>query len=155
MHDFEIRELTQLFYSDYPSSKFSEIVHKNSRPYDVVVFEMTPDYFVCIPFRTNINHNNCFHFKNSHRSLMNKSGLDYSKILIIRNPKYIGGYAIIDSDEASEFRKNLHNIHKDAFSYIETYKNHINGFKQLHPEMFKRKYGYTTLKYFHSELGID
>lgn len=79
MHDFEIRELTHLFYSDYPSSKFIEIVHKDSRPYDVVVFEMTPNYFVCIPFRSNINHKNCYHFKNSKRSLISKSGLDYSK----------------------------------------------------------------------------
>ncbi len=38
--------------------------------------------------------------------------------------------------------------------YIYDYVEHVNGHVPLHIKQFERKYKYSTLKYFHKELGI-
>lgn len=154
MVEYEIRELSSAFYLAYPSTSFAEIVNKNIRPYDVAVFETSYDYFICIPFRTNIRHNQCYHFKSSRRSQASQSGLDYSKIVIVKNELYIGKCTVVDNDEAKEFRMKASIIHNDALKYVETYVNHIIGTHILDIEEFERRYKYTTLCYFHSELGL-
>ena len=32
---------------------------------------------------------------------------------------------------------------------------YMNGKRKLHKKMFDRKYGFSTLQYFHKELGIE
>lgn len=86
---------------------------------------------------------------------MHKSGLDYSKIVIIAKTEYIDSIdAIIDKDEFNETMVNLERIKKEAFDYVEEYVEHMNGIKQLHKREFDRRYGFSPLKYFHKELGI-
>ena len=45
-------------------------------------------------------------------------------------------------------------IKKDSLKFVEDYVAHMDK-KQLLPEKeFKRRYTYSTLKYFHDELGV-
>lgn len=39
--------------------------------------------------------------------------------------------------------------------YIDTYIFHVKGKKILSSNGYERKYKYSTLKYFHNELGIN
>ena len=86
---------------------------------------------------------------------MHKSGLDYSKIIIVSDKKYIGTEdAIIDKDEYNETVKNIYVIKSDALKYVDDYVSYMRGDIVLHEREFKRKYSYSTLQYFHKELGI-
>ena len=86
---------------------------------------------------------------------MHKSGLDYSKIVIIEKTDYIDSTeAIIDKDEFNETMVNLEQIKREAIGFVEDYVKHIKGIKVLHKREFERRYGFSPLKYFHKELGI-
>lgn len=90
------------------------------------------------------------------RSKAHKSGLDYSKIIIITKTNYLDSTdAIVDKDEYNETMINLERIKKDALYYVEEYMECMNGKRKLHKKMFDRKYGFSTLQYFHKELGIE
>ena len=81
--------------------------------------------------------------------------MDYTKILIVNKTEYLDHKeAIIDKDEYKETLMNLDKIKKDALEYVEEYVAHMNKINTLHPAFFKRKYGFSTLKYFHKELGL-
>ena len=153
--DFQILRLTDLFYDDYPNSEYKEIMIKRQRAYNCLLFQTHYDYFICIPYRTEIIHDNAFHFKKSVRSRRHKSGLDYSKIIIINNTDYLDKEnALIDKDEFNETIINLERIKKEALQFVEDYINHMQGTVKLHPAEFRRRYQFTALQYFHKELGI-
>lgn len=63
--------------------------------------------------------------------------------------------AIVDKDEYNETMINLERIKKDALDYVEEYMECMNGKRKLHKKMFDRKYGFSTLQYFHKELVIE
>lgn len=54
----------------------------------------------------------------------------------------------------TETRKHIYYIAEKAEQYIEEYKKHISGENTLDKREFRRKYGWSTLKYFHKELEI-
>ena len=85
-----------------------------------------------------------------------KSGLDYSKIAIIKDMDYfdLSTKAIVDQDEFNEMMKNLPVIVQKAIDYVDTYINHVNGAVPVHPREFSRKYQYSALIYFHDIKGI-
>ncbi len=87
---------------------------------------------------------------------MHKSGLDYSKIVIVQKKEYLENFdAVVDRDEYKETRDNIEYIRKDAQAYIDDYVNQISGNLQKYDEKeFQRIYNYSTLQYFHKELGI-
>ena len=91
------------------------------------------------------------------RSRRTKSGLDYSKTVIITDTEYIDSStsAIVDQDEYREMMVNMPRIVSEVNYYLDTYINHIEGRKVIHPRDFKRLYRYSTLKYFHKELGLS
>ena len=154
-NDYQILKLTDDFYNTYPNPPFKEILKKKQRAYNCLLFQSHYDYFICIPYRTEISHPYAFHFTTTARSKAHKSGLDYSKIVIIAKTDYIDSTdAIIDKDEFNETMINLERIKKEAFDYVEEYVEHVKGIKQLHQREFDRKYGFSPLKYFHKELGI-
>lgn len=153
--DFEIRLLSDEFYKMYQSPPFDEILKKNNRPYNCILFQTHYDYYICVPYRSEITHSYAFHFKKSSRSRKHKSGLDYSKIVIINKDCYIGNkQAILDKDEYNETIKNIRRIKQEALTFVEAYIAHLNGTHLLDSQEFNRRYTYSTLKYFHSELGI-
>ena len=93
--------------------------------------------------------------KKSIRSRKNKSGIDFTKAIIIKNSDYIDiNDALIDKDEFNETMINIDKIHKAVLDYVDEYVLHCKGIKVLHPKEYKRRYQYSTLKYFHKELGI-
>lgn len=155
---YEIRKLMNNFYNNYDKAKYPELLTKADRSYDVIIFkvDILMKCFVAVPFRTEMNHPNGYHFKFSNRSKSHQSGLDYSKIAIIhkKNSHFVGLPSTVDLDEYIEFQKNEDKIHKNIEKYISDYINHIIGSSPLHPKQFERKYKFSTLQYFHRELGI-
>jgi protein AbiQ len=90
-------------------------------------------FFICIPYRTEIHHPYAFHFSKTKRSKAHKSGLDYSKIIIITKTNYLDSTdAIVDKDEYNETMINLERIKKDALDYVEEYMECMNGKRKLH-----------------------
>lgn len=154
--DYEIYKLSQKFETDYPITKYPEILYKSDRPHYCLLIESHCDYFICVPFRSNIDHNNAFLFKGTKRSKKSRSGIDYSKMIIIKDTDYLNNTnVVIDQDEYNQAIKHIDTIVNESVSYLEIYINHIKGTKVLHQREFDRLYKYTSLKYFHDILRID
>lgn len=49
---------------------------------------------------------------------------------------------------------NMEKIVSSAVEYIDTYIKHMTGLAILHRREFERRYTFSTLKYFHNELGV-
>ncbi len=155
-NDYQILKLTDKFYRTYPNPPYKEILKKGHRAYNCLLFQTHYHYFICIPYRTEISHPYAFHFTTTARSKMHKSGLDYSKIVIITETSYIDSEdAIIDKDEFKETMVHLERIKKEALMFVEDYVLHMSGTKILHQREFDRRYSLSPLKYFHKELGIE
>ena len=154
-NDYHILKLTDEFYHAYPNPPCKEILKKKHRAYNCLLFQSHYDYFICIPYRTEIRHPYAFHFTTTVRSKVHKSGLDYSKIVIIAKTDYIDSTdAIIDKDEFNETMVNLERIKKEALDFVEDYVAHMKGSRKLHKREFERRYSFSPLKYFHKELEI-
>lgn len=154
-YDYEISRLSEYFYREYPNPPFIEILKKKSRAYNCLLLQTQSEYFICIPYRTKISHPYAFHFKNSRRSKIHNSGLDYSKMVIIKNNRFIeNGSAVIDNDEYVETVKNINKIKKEAEKFLEDYCMDVLGIRKLNEKEFARRYAFSPLKYFHRELNI-
>ena len=154
--DFQILKLTDAFYTAYPHKQYPEILMKNQRGYNCLLIQSYYGYFICIPFRSNIYHTSSFIFKGTQRSKTHKSGLDYSKTIIVKNPDYITSEeAMIDKDEYMKTYKYIKRIKREILNYVDKYVLHMNKTKLMNPKEFNKKYGMTTLKYFHKELEIN
>lgn len=152
-YDNEIYLLSSKFTKDYPTNRFPELMYKLGRPYSCLLIDSHCDYFICVPYRSSICHKNAFMFKNSVRSIKSKSGLDYSKIVLIKDIEYLDNRkAIIDKDEYNETITHLSVIVSEVIKYIDNYKAHIEGTRVLNTKEFERKYKFSTLKYFHELL---
>ena len=152
---YQIYKLSTEFEIDYPVSKYPEILYKPDRPHFCLLIETHCDYFICVPFRSSIDHKNAFLFKNTNRSKRTHSGIDYSKMVIIKDTKYLDNKnVVVDQDEYIQAIKHIQTIVLESVSYLETYINHINGTKVLHKKDFDRRYKFTTLKYFHNILNL-
>lgn len=148
--------LSSKFMQDYPISSYPELMYKQGRPYTCLLIDSHEDYFICVPFRSGIRHKNSFLFSDTKRSKRINSGLDYSKIVIIKEPGYLDSTtaAIVDQDEYNEMIKNLPTIVREVNNYVDTYIGHTNGTALLHPKEFTRKYQFSTLPYFRNIMGI-
>ena len=155
-YDSVLSLLSLKFTQDYPPAAYPELMHKHGRPYTCLLIEAHDDYFICVPFRSSIGHKNAFLFTGTARSKKSKSGLDYTKIVIIRDSHYFDSAtaASVDQDEYAEMMRNLPTIVEEATDYVDTYINHVNGTATMHPRAFARRYQYSTLPYFHDILGI-
>lgn len=149
----QIVALTAAFYTSYPPAAYPEILTKASRPYNCLLVETHYNFYICLPFRTNIQHKYAYRFKNSLRSQKNKSGIDYSKMVIINDDRYISwGAYTIDQDEYREAMQHLNVIVRDALDYLDNYIHYIQGTSRLAAQEFQRRYGRSTLPYFHAQL---
>ncbi|MBQ4521945.1 MAG: hypothetical protein IJA10_03210 [Lachnospiraceae bacterium] len=154
--DYQVLNLTTKFYNNYPDPPYKEIIRKDARPYNCLLIQSHYDYFICIPYRSHVNHKYSYRFKYSTRSRRTYSGLDYTKIVIIKNLEYISiSDAVIDADEYKETRDNIDLIKKDSQTYIDDYIKHIlKKSAKYDVKKFQRVYGFSTLQYFHRELEI-
>ena len=154
-NDYQILRLTDDFYKDYPNPPFIEILKKEKRAYTCILFQTHYGYFICVPYRTEISHKYAYHFKHTKRSLKHRSGLDYTKIVILTDGRYIDTQeAIVDKDEYKETVVNIETIKRHALTFVENYVEHIKGEKLMHVNEFRRRYAFSSLQYFHHELGI-
>lgn len=113
------------------------------------------DYYICIPYRTEIKHDYAYHFKRSERSRKHRSGLDYSKIVIINKAEYLDNKdVVIDKDEYVETVLYMNRIQREASEFVEDYCQHIRGEKVLNEREVQRRYQFIPLKYFHKELRL-
>lgn len=150
----DVVQLTAEFYNDYSEEKYPEILRKESRPYSCVVVKIK-NYILCIPFRSEMKHNIGYPFKNSVRSVEHRSGLDFTKMVVIKDFKYISNVTVVDRDEYIEFIDNLNRIESQAIRYVNKYVDHCTGIKKMNNTTFEKRYGYSCLLYFHKELGIE
>ena len=148
---YKLNYLTEDFYNKYNSDSYPEIENKVNRPYIVMLIQIEGNTFA-IPFRTNIKHNNCYKFENSSRPTESVTGLDYSKAVVVNDKRYIGVPARINDMEYTELDTNYHIIIKRFTTFVKGYIKYANGTLN---EFQAKKYKYTTLKYFHNELGIN
>lgn len=154
--DAQVVKLTKNFYSTYPLVSFPEILEKDSRSYNCLLVETHLDYYVCLPYRTHIRHKYAYKFKTSVRSRRNSSGIDYSKMVIIKDSTFISSVSsVIDQDEYRETMQNINVIVEEAIAYLDNYIQHKKGIVKLAPEEFSRRYACSTLPYFDELLGIS
>jgi len=105
--DIDICSLSKRFYEDYPPKKYPEILRKEGRPYTCLLINFHTEYLICIPFRSSIKHDEAFIFSGTKRSTRSRSGLDYKKVVLIKNELYVDSLnAVIDSDEYISMIKN-------------------------------------------------
>lgn len=64
-----VYQLTQEFMADYPEASYPELMHKLGRPYSCLLVDTHKEYYICIPFRSHINHKNAFMFHGTERSM--------------------------------------------------------------------------------------
>ena len=147
---YTLNYLSEEFYKKYNTTDYPEIENKENRPYMVMLIKIDENIFA-VPFRTNVKHNNCYKFRTSSRPTNTITGLDYSKAVVVNDDKYIGDPARINDMEYTELDANYHIIIKQFTSFVKGYVKLINGTLN---EYRRKNYQYTTLKYFHNELGI-
>ena len=126
--DFQVLKLTDLFYDTYSSKKYPEILVKKQRGYNCLLIQSHYDYFICVPFRSDIRHKYAFLFKDTVRSKKHSSGLDYTKSIIVKNPDYITSYdALIDKDEYMKTQKYIDKIKEleDKLKLVEKDKANV------------------------------
>ena len=51
-NDYQILRLTEHFYNAYPNPPYREVLKKNQRAYNCLLFQTHYDFFICIPYRT-------------------------------------------------------------------------------------------------------
>lgn len=153
--DAEICALTRRFYEAYPEREYPELMRKQGRPYTCLLIDTHDSYLICIPFRTSIKHNEAFLFSGTERSSRSRSGLDYKKLVLIKDNTYINRSDVqVDRDEYKAVVRNLRKIARQADDYISVYVDHVNASRVLHSREYKRKYEYSTLPYFHDILDL-
>ncbi len=153
--DFDIYCVSRKFMETYPNTKFPELMCKEVRPYACLLIDTHTDYLICVPYRSQINHRNAFMFTRSKRSRTKKSGLDYSKVVLIKEPNFLGDKTMVDNDEYKETIINLPKIVAEVTKYINGYIQAITEAIPIDKVQFDRKYKFTTLKYFHDILNIE
>ncbi len=149
--DYQLNYLSAEFYNKYNNADYPEIENKNNRPYMVLLVSIDNNTFA-IPFRTNVPHNNCYKFKNSTRPTNTVTGLDYTKAVIVNDSKYIGDAARINDSEYTELSDNRLFIIRQFRKFVADYIKYAKGKNTYYAT---KKFMYSTLKYFHNELGID
>ena len=144
--DNKLKRLTPCFYNDF--SGCSEILQKCERPYCIALVVVDGTKFA-IPFRTYPSHKYCYIFSTSDRS--QNSGLDFSKAVVITKEAYIGDDATISSNEYKEFINKQLVIANRFENYLQDYKKWCTNPSYYRAENALK---YSSLQYFHRELGI-
>lgn len=147
---FELHYLSKTFYDKYNTAAYPEIEHKAQRPYIVLLVKIDENTFA-LPLRTNIKHNSCYKFRYSSRPTDSMTGIDFSKAVVVNDKAYIGDIAEMDNKEYVELSDRIVFIISKFRTYVKGYYTFAAGKAN---EYQAKQYKYTTLKYFHKELGI-
>jgi len=145
----DIRPLKQDFYNQLIIGK-PQVLQKN-RGYGVVSITIN-DLIYAIPLRSNLNHTNGF--KTISMEIEGQivwNGLDYSKALIVESDNI--GTTSFNTKYQEEFDKIQENKDKIK-SEFEIYVSNYIKCVERGTSSTDRRFKFTTLQYFHSELGI-
>ncbi len=55
-YDHQVLRLTKEFYEHYPNPPHTEIGTKENRRYNVPIVQIHYEYFICVPFRSQVKH---------------------------------------------------------------------------------------------------
>ncbi len=148
---YELHYLSEKFYDKYNEAEYPEILHKDKRPYMILLIKIENNTFG-LPLRTNIAHSSCYKFEYTSRPTDSITGIDFSKAVVITDEEYIGGEAEMDNKEYVELNDRINFIISKFRTYIRGYYLYAAGKADQYQA---KRYKYTTLKYFNKELGIE
>jgi protein AbiQ len=141
-----IKFLTEQYYADY--AHCTEMERKPLRPHMIVLVRAMGHDFA-VPFRSHINHGYAFWTDRA-----NGCGLDYSKAMIVDMARHVDNERrpVIRKEEFKMLIGKEGAIEQGLCRYIELYKK-----AHLAPENPRNAIilRYSTLRYFHSEIGIE
>ena len=129
---------------------YPEFENKATRPFVVFLIRIENHTFA-IPFRTNMNHKYGYKFNDTNLYTRSSTGLDFTKAVLVDNQKLLGEKAKVDYKEYKELEKKYYFIRKQFANYYCNYKNYLKN--ELNDRQ-SAAYKYSTLKYFHKELGL-
>jgi hypothetical protein len=143
--EFLYVHLNTQFYQDFKHCK--EMMKDEDRQYLHLVTQYMGNTFF-IPFRSEMNHEQGFKFG------AGKKGLDFTKSVIIQD---VQNYVVSSQKPIPQYQHDLIKINADKIKrdfhrYIDVYrkavqKNDIRVLKRINST-------YSTLQYFHIELGL-
>lgn len=143
---FKICRLSHKFYTVMPSKNYPEIMTDLQRPYFVMQTQKLPNLYICVPFRTNVYHKECYKLP---IVIPNTSpAIDYSKTLLIENDAYVGEQVLINKMQYKALRSHVVTVATEIIRYIERYKSFLENPRLLQTSAYRKRYQYTTLKYF-------
>jgi len=147
----EFHRLSAAFYEQF--GRCEEILTKEDRPYYVLLLELD-DLTYAIPLRSHITHPYCFI---ADYSSGQNCGLDYSKaVIIIDSDKFIDPAPItIRQHEYNVYKQREYLIRKQFSSYVALYKKEVRRRLKYPSLPVSALCLYSSLKYFHRELGLD
>ena len=150
---FRIVTLNDDFYERYKSNDYPELLQKKTRPYNCLLTKSERGYYICIPFRSRIKHKDAFLFYDKSKKGFSP-GLDYTKTIIFKDLFYINTKkGNVKREHYLETYYNIIVICEQVSDYIDTYKEYVIE-KDKKAMKLERRYKYSTLQYFHKELGI-
>ena len=147
----KFNRLSAAFYVQF--GHYEEILTKEERPYYVLLLELDGLTYA-IPLRSHITHPYCFI---ADKACGQKSGLDYSKAIVITDiDAYIDPAPVtIRQKEYNVFKKQEYLIKRQFSSYVILYKKEVYR-RRVNPMLPEAALcRYSTLKYFHKEMGLD
>lgn len=141
----ELRSLKPEAYARLSNGR-PQVLSKD-RGYGVIYLDYGGLVFA-LPLRSNLNHPNGFKTILSGKAW---NGIDYSKALVVdANDFELVAFKTRDNNEYEKIKRNKDKIKVEFIEYLTEYITLVSGGKQL-PQKFK----FTTLQYFHAELGIN
>jgi len=121
-------------------------VLSKDRGYGVIYLDYGNLIFA-LPLRSNLNHPSGF------KTILSGgvwNGIDYSKALIVDADDFeLAAFKTRENDEYLKIKRNKDKIKKEFIEYLTEYVTVISDGKDL-PKKFK----FTTLQYFHTELDL-
>ena len=121
-------------------------VLSKDRGYGVIYLDYGGLVFA-LPLRSNLNHPNGF------KTILSDglwNGIDYSKALVVDADDFeLVAFKTRKNDEYLKIKRNKDKIEKEFIEYLTEYMTAISDGKAL-----PQKFQFTTLQYFHTELGL-
>jgi len=149
LHLEKLMELRTLKSDAYRRlSQHEQVLGKPGRGYGLIYVKIKSIIFA-IPLRSNLNH------PYGLKTILDKSsglwnGVDYSKALIVKEDDLNSeAFKPRHDDEYNKIQKSEKKIIKNFTKYLEGYISMV-----MENQETKREYRFTTLQYFHAELGL-
>ncbi|QTL39075.1 hypothetical protein HGO23_14615 [Xenorhabdus budapestensis] len=154
----KLRKLDQTFYDENVyliqalDNEDGKWAPGKTRGHGIVVININQLTFA-IPLRTAIKHNAAYITQKYNQKGMKGKGLDYSKALLITNPKYISDEIfLIPPEQHKNIQGKEFFITRKFEKYVEKY---IKAVKRKDRHVLNSlEYRFTTLQNYHKQLNV-